>query len=81
MKTTDSEAHVCLGKGEVKEGDRVRLYTSQCTPRMKGEGRDASCEKVFLGNGSVLRLINEHYSVVKFDDGVKFEEGSFVERL
>lgn len=81
MKTSDREAHVCLNKNEVKPGDKVKLFTSRCTPRGgKGDG-GRSCEKVYLGNGAVTEILNEHYSLVTFDEGVSFEEGSFVEKM
>ena len=79
MKTSKNEAHVCLGKGDVKVGDSVRLYTNRCSAAAR-EGADV-CEMKFLGNGKVTKILNEHYSVVAFDEGVKFEEGTFVERL
>lgn len=84
MKTSDSEAHVCLGKGEVKAGDRLTLYKNVCTTKGgggRGEGGNngGSCQIKELGMGSVQTILNDHYSVVKFDQGVQFEEGTFVE--
>jgi len=84
MKTSPTEAHVCLGNKEAKVGDRVTAFNNFCTgkgsSRLDGGGESA-CEKRKLGEGTVTTLINEHYSVVKFDDGVKFDEGTFVEKL
>lgn len=86
MKTSDSEAHVCLGEGDVKPGDRVTLYRNVCatkgSPRAVG-GRNipvGTCERLELGKGTVEQAINKHYSLVKFDSGVTFEEGTFVEK-
>lgn len=76
MKTGDSEAHVCMGKGEVKVGDRVAVFKNNCRPKTAG-----SCEKVRTGEGTVTQVLNEHYSVVTFDPGVPFDEGTFVEKL
>ena len=82
MKVSDTEAHVCIGEGEVKSGDRVTLFRNECTPE-GSSGRDGrgggTCEKRQLGMGTVQEILNDHYSVVKFDSGVKFEEGTFVE--
>src|SRR5689334_10544955 len=78
MKTSDSEAHVCMGKGEVNASDRVTLFRNVCaagSPR-----RRVLCEKREIGKGTVQGVLNEHYSVVKFDPGVEFEEGTFVEK-
>jgi hypothetical protein len=83
MKISDSEAHVCLGEGEVKIGDRVKLYRNVCKQELSA-GKSAvgatSCRKAAVGMGTVEKILNEHYSVVKFEDGVKFEEGAFVEK-
>ncbi|MGE3681008.1 MAG: hypothetical protein AB7G93_04720 [Bdellovibrionales bacterium] len=83
MKTNDNEAHVCMGKGEVKAGDRVTLFRNVCTAKGGGTrygGGGGSCEKRELGMGTVQEVLNEHYSVVKFDSGIQFEEGTFVEK-
>lgn len=81
MKTSDRQAHVCLNKNEAKPGDKVRLFTNRC---IRGGGKatgSIGCEKVFLGNGVVTETLNDHYSLVTFDEGVRFEEGSFVEKM
>lgn len=86
MKTSDSEAHVCLGDGEVKPGDRVTLFRSVCSPKgpgsrpMSGKVAAGTCERIEIGKGTVEQLLNKHYSLVKFDTGVSFEEGTFVEK-
>jgi N-methylhydantoinase B/oxoprolinase/acetone carboxylase alpha subunit len=82
MKTSDTEAHVCMGKGEVSAGDRVRLFENACGGEGAGvrSGVGTSCEKRELGMGTVEEVLNEHYSVVKFDKGVRFEKGTFVEK-
>ena len=83
MKISDDEAHVCLGQGEVKTGDRVNIFKNVCTS--KGGGNlinetAGTCEIKQLGMGTVKDILNDHYSVVKFDPGVLFEEGTLVER-
>jgi hypothetical protein len=83
MKGDDGEAHVCMGDKEVKAGDRVALFKNVCTGRAgggKGGTGNRSCQKVKLGEGTVERTLNEHYSVVKVDSGVQFEEGTVVEK-
>ena len=79
MKISDNEAHECLGNNEVKVGDRVTAFNNVCTA---GSGKDGNrtCDKVKVGSGKVTRLLNEHYSVVSFDDSVKFQEGTVVEK-
>lgn len=83
MKVSDTEAHVCLGEGEVKEGDKVIAFYNDCQGKGNG-GKDGAygipCVKTRLGTGIVTKILNDHYSVVKFEDGVKFTEGTFVEK-
>lgn len=80
MKISDDEAHVCLGDHEVFAGDRVVLFKNVCSKGGKARDSSAGCEKVKLGNGIVARVLNEHYSVIKVDEGVEFEEGAIVEK-
>lgn len=87
MKGNDDEAHVCMGDNEVKAGDKVALYKNVCTGGKGGGGRAGErggdfggCKKVALGEGVVERTLNEHYSVVKVNPGVQFEEGAIVEK-
>jgi hypothetical protein len=82
MKMSDNEAHVCLGNKEVKVGDRVTALKNYCSASgaARKEGASAVCEKRILGEGTVTSLLNQHYSLVKFDDGVKFNEGTIVEK-
>ncbi len=87
MKANNEEAHVCMGNADVKPGDRVALFKNVCASTKGRTGRAAdgdsasSCKKVKLGEGTVDRTFNEHYSAVKVDSGVSFEEGSIVEKL
>lgn len=78
MKIDDTTAHVGLTRGEVKEGDHVELYGNSCGIHLKGEGRN--CTKVNKGHGTVTQILNNDYVTVKFENGVKFAEGDFVEK-
>ena len=82
MKATNDEVHVCMGNKEVKAGDRVAFFINNC----QSVGRETTydiCTKIKLGEGTVLRALNEHYSVVKPDSGMgaKIGEGTVVEKL
>lgn len=84
MKVSENEGHVCLGNGEVKEGDKVTAFYNDCS-NVSGGGSEkgagaALCEKTEIGKGVVTKILNKHYSVVKFDEGMKFSEGTFVEK-
>ena len=82
IKLNESEGHICMGIGEVSPGDRVTLYKNQCT-RPTGSKQNVAtvmCKKMLLGEGEVVRALNEHYSVLRVDPGVEFEEGTMVEK-
>jgi hypothetical protein len=84
MKISDEEAHVVLGSHEVKPGDQISLYQNKCRRPLggvhQGVHNDPVCEKVKIGGGEVLQVINENYSVIRVSPGVKFEEGTVVEK-
>ena len=83
MKVNNEEGHVCMGDGEVKAGDHVALFKNVCTsPKAAAQGGGTGgCQKEKLGEGTVIRTLNEHYSVVKVNPGVPFEEGAIVEKI
>jgi hypothetical protein len=75
MKTTDTDAHVCLGRGEVAVGDHVHLFHNDCVGQ-----KAAQCRRVLVGDGTVMQLFDDHYSLVRFPMGTAFAEGDTVER-
>jgi len=83
MKTTEREAHVCLGDGSVEVGDRVKAFRSECVS-IGGQGERAggkvNCKMVSIGGGKVVGILNSHYSTVEFDEGVTFAEGTIVQK-
>jgi hypothetical protein len=81
MKVSDTEAHVCMGKGEVKEGDRVRLYRNVCSAELESSFPTAvaACHREPEGTGQVAKVLNDHYSVVRFPPGTSMHEGDTVE--
>lgn len=83
MKISDTVAHVCLNKGEVSVGDTVKMYSNVCKQNLddtSGAGENSYCEKRLMGNGTVTKILNEHYSVVTLLNGTDFKEGDFVEK-
>lgn len=85
LKHNAQEADVCLGKGEVKTGDKVSLYKSECKPRTSvgrdgGGGGGQSCSKVKVGEGEIAQVLDEHYSTMRVKSGVPFDEGTIVEK-
>lgn len=86
MKHSDTDVDICLGRGEVSEGDRVTVFRHECTQNPvssphEGEGRAVkSCKKIQIGSGLVTRVVDEHYSTVKLDPGLSVKEGFTVEK-
>ena len=75
MKTSDTEAHVCLGKDEVHVGDHVHLFHNDCSQASK----PIQCKRVAIGDGEVEQVLNDHYSLVRFPAGTAFAEGDTIE--
>ncbi|MBC7467271.1 MAG: hypothetical protein H7256_14870 [Bdellovibrio sp.] len=78
MKIDDRNAHVTLNKNEVAVGDHVELFGNKCVP-LAGT-RAKTCERVEKGHGVVTEVLNDNYSAIKFDSGVTFQEGDFIEK-
>lgn len=79
MKISDDEAHVCIRKQEVRDGDRVAVFKNVCTKQNVGKSTTSNCELKRIGSGTVTSQLNEHYSVVRFDNGVEYSEGDVIE--
>lgn len=79
MKISDQTAHVSVHG--LNAGQNVTLFHNKCTKGGGGRGGNFSgfCTKEKIATGTVTQVLNEHYSVVEFPSGTKFEEGDFVE--
>jgi len=78
MKVDSRLAHVGINKTEVSVGDHVELYGNQCI--RAGKDGERSCKKVEKGHGQVAEILGDNYVSVKFDEGVSFQEGDFIEK-
>ena len=78
MKVDEETAHVGINKEEVNVGDHVQLFSNQCTSGPRGSNR--KCVKIPKGHGDVVEILGEHYVSVKFEKGVQFNEGDFIEK-
>ena len=80
MKVSDTVAHVSLGSDEVKIGDTVTLFRSDCRHIASSKkSKRSECTKRKVGKGIVKETINKDYSVVEADAGVSLAEGDVVE--
>lgn len=80
VKHGSQEADVCIGGKEISPGDRVTLFKNKCTGGGGEKGVKPSCQKIKLGEGQVVSVIDEHYSTIKVDSGVSFDAGTIVEK-
>jgi hypothetical protein len=81
MKVDDSQAHVCLGSGEVKAGDHVTLIRHECHDvNPKASTAMQKCVPRMIGEGVVSEVLNDHYSLVRFPAGTDFHEGDSIEK-
>ena len=82
MKIDDSVAHVGIKSSEVSVGDHVELYGNKCpVGNIRATGGDRQpCQKVQKGHGVVTEILSEDYAAVKFENGVAFKEGDYIEK-
>lgn len=88
VKHGASEADVCLGDKEVKIGDRMAIYRHDCKNKNlnaaaadRGPRTTRSCQKVKVGEGEIVQVLDEHYSTMRADSGISLVEGLSVEKL
>lgn len=81
MKLDDREAHVSMGEGEVFVGDHLALYRNTCNgTNSRISGAERSCKKEEIGHGEVVKVLNSHYSCVRFPANTTFSEGDTLEK-
>lgn len=73
MKISDTEAHVCVGKDEVRSGSEIEVLRNVCRRQ-----KPYSCTLKSIGTGRISELLNHHYSVATFPAEVPFQEGDLV---
>jgi hypothetical protein len=79
LKVSEDEAHVGLGRKQVKPGDTVELFKRRCTSK-DDSPVGLHCEKIKIGEGQVTETLNDSFSVVKVAPGVIFSEGTIVQK-
>ncbi len=81
----ESHGDVCLGSKDVKIGDTLSVFKSVCNSTKKIPARLGgqivpSCEKVLVGKAKIAAVIDQHYSSVEVESGLKLQEGMIVEK-
>ena len=81
MKADEYTAHICLGKNDVKVGDKLDFYTNKCRGVAgRKSGDSGHCIMKILGPGTVTKLLNDHCSEVQTDGSFRFREGTLVQK-
>ncbi len=83
MKIDDNIAHVGIRSSEVSVGDHVELYGNKCPHynlKLNPGAGEMKCEKISKGHGVIIEILSEDYSAVKFENGVAFKEGDYIEK-
>ncbi len=85
MKINNNEAHVCLGKGEVVVGDKIKIFRNVCSTKgytgtKPGLSSRSFCVKKLIGSATITEVLNNHYSIAKIENSVEYREGDIVEK-
>ncbi len=80
-----TEGHVCLGENEVKPGDNLNVYRTECKStevqnEVRGGKRRTICSKFLLGKAKVSDTSSEHFARVEALNGLVLKEGQIVEK-
>lgn len=73
-----TEYDVCIGDKQVQAGDRVAFFKKRCTSPSRGSPK--RCYKEKVGEGSVIKTLDEHLSTVKLDSKFEITEQTTIEK-
>jgi hypothetical protein len=81
IATTHSatELDICMGSDEVKAGDHIGFFKTKCTVPSRGSPQTCRPEKI--GEGVVVKTLDEHLSSVKMSSEFRIEEGMTLEKI
>lgn len=71
-------AEIYMEEKEVKPGDRIEAFYFDCSYRMVPESH---CLHTRTGLGTVKKNLDDQTSLVEFQDGSVFKEGTFIQKL
>lgn len=60
-----TEIDACIGDGGFKVGDRVAFLKTKCSVPTRGNPK--KCSKIKAGEGSVTKILDEHFATIKLD--------------
>lgn len=74
-----TEIHACIGDGEFNVGDRVVFLKNKCSNPTRGNPK--KCYKVKVGEGSVTKILDEHFATIKPDSQFEMTRTTIVEKV
>jgi hypothetical protein len=77
LKINPSKGIACLFGDNPEIGDKLILYTNDCSS-LNGREGNSSCKMVKSGEASITRLVNDHYAEFETKADVPFEEGTII---
>ncbi len=81
MKLEPNQVEVCMGSEELNLGDRVSFFKNDCPkPNRAFMEGGAACHKEKVGEGVIIQILNEDYSIVDVKSGKTPDTGSIVEK-
>lgn len=73
-----TEYDVCIGDKQVKAGDKVEFFEKHCSVGGKNAARRCHNEK--LGEGLVIKTLDEDLSTIKLDSEFEITESTIIEK-
>ncbi len=83
-KLGPNEAKVHMRHVQLSAGDKVVLSKDMCVLKpVTGDSPTEVplCDKVKIGEGQIVRILNKHESVVRVASGVALEVGTVIEKI
>lgn len=80
LKHSNSEVDICIGNKEIKIGDKLNFYQTDCVMTGTGRSSKRSCSKTKIGEGEVISTQDEHFSTVKLGSEFNVTAGTVVEK-
>lgn len=75
-----TEYDVCIGEMQARPGDRVVFFKDHCPSSSGRSSSSKKCHKEKVGEGVVLKTLDEHLSRVQLDTAFEINESMAIEK-
>lgn len=75
---SSTEYDVCIGEMQARPGDRVVFFKEHCPSGPRGSSK--KCHKEKVGEGVVLKTLDQHLSTVQLDTAFEINENMAIEK-